>query len=288
MKQAWIGMMMAAVLALPALAASPPLPRIKPGAAVTAPLPSVPLPRLKPGTVPDAPGAAVKPRTRLALPPAQEPAPPATGKVRPGLPQAAPVPLPSPAGEWRSQDIAAGRDACRQQLKGLDMVWSEAPAMGHPGGCGAAAPILVSQVAGLAIEPPALTSCAMAAGLHQWVSQTVRGAAQGQLGQRVTGLRNATAYACRGRNGARLGKLSEHAYANALDISAFRLADGSAVTVKEDWGLGLSHKAAFLKTVHGGLCRVFTTVLGPGSDGYHEDHFHTDMKARRGGYRICQ
>ena len=288
MKQTWFGVMMAAVLAFPALAASPPLPRIKPGAAVTTPLPSVPLPRLKPGTAPAAPAAAANPRPAKAPAPAQGPEPPATAKVRPGLPQAAPVPLPSPAGEWRSQDIAAGRAACRQQLKGLAIVWSEAPAMGHPGGCGTPAPILVSQVAGLAIEPPAVTSCVMAAGLHQWVSQTVRVAAQGQLGQKVTGLHNATAYACRGRNGARLGKLSEHAYANALDISAFRLADGAALTVKDDWDRGLTRKAAFLKMVHGGLCQVFTTVLGPGSDGYHEDHFHVDMKGRRGGYRICQ
>jgi hypothetical protein len=29
-------------------------------------------------------------------------------------------------------------------------------------------------------------------------------------------------------------------------------------------------------------------VLGPGSDGYHEDHIHLDLMERRGNYRICQ
>jgi hypothetical protein len=29
-------------------------------------------------------------------------------------------------------------------------------------------------------------------------------------------------------------------------------------------------------------------VLGPGSDGYHEDHVHVDLAERRGGYRMCQ
>jgi hypothetical protein len=30
------------------------------------------------------------------------------------------------------------------------------------------------------------------------------------------------------------------------------------------------------------------TVLGPGSDGYHEEHVHVDLAERRGGYRICE
>jgi len=35
-------------------------------------------------------------------------------------------------------------------------------------------------------------------------------------------------------------------------------------------------------------CARFTTVLGPGSDGYHEDHIHVDLMERHSGYRICQ
>jgi hypothetical protein len=35
-------------------------------------------------------------------------------------------------------------------------------------------------------------------------------------------------------------------------------------------------------------CTRFSTVLGPGSDGYHEDHIHLDLMERRNNYRICQ
>ena len=35
-------------------------------------------------------------------------------------------------------------------------------------------------------------------------------------------------------------------------------------------------------------CARFMTVLGPGSDGFHEDHIHIDLAERRSGYRICQ
>ena len=29
-------------------------------------------------------------------------------------------------------------------------------------------------------------------------------------------------------------------------------------------------------------------MLGPGSDGYHEDHIHLDLMERRNNYKICQ
>ena len=35
-------------------------------------------------------------------------------------------------------------------------------------------------------------------------------------------------------------------------------------------------------------CARFTTVLGPGSDGYHNEHIHLDLAERSHGYRICQ
>ena len=42
------------------------------------------------------------------------------------------------------------------------------------------------------------------------------------------------------------------------------------------------------ETVLHSVCARFSTVLGPGSDGYHEDHIHLDLMERRNDYRICQ
>ena len=36
------------------------------------------------------------------------------------------------------------------------------------------------------------------------------------------------------------------------------------------------------------VCARFTTVLGPGSDGYREDHIHLDLMERHNNYKICQ
>jgi hypothetical protein len=52
--------------------------------------------------------------------------------------------------------------------------------------------------------------------------------------------------------------------------------------------IGLSPRAEFLKQVRKEACASFTTVLGPGSDPYHGDHFHVDALQRKNGFRICQ
>ena len=36
------------------------------------------------------------------------------------------------------------------------------------------------------------------------------------------------------------------------------------------------------------VCARFSTVLGPGSDWYHEDHIHLDLMERHNNYKICQ
>ena len=94
---------------------------------------------------------------------------------------------------------------------------------------------------------------------------------------------NYASYDCRGRNNVANARTSEHGYANALDIRGVRLADGKFVqwtdrTVAKDVREGLRKDA----------CARFTTVLGPGSDGHHEEHIHVDLAERRGGYRLCQ
>jgi hypothetical protein len=74
-------------------------------------------------------------------------------------------------------------------------------------------------------------------------------------------------------------KLSEHARANALDIRAIRLKGGRGVRLTDP---AVSKDLRIAVRV----CERFTTVLGPGADGYDEDHIHIDLAVRRGGYRI--
>jgi hypothetical protein len=90
-------------------------------------------------------------------------------------------------------------------------------------------------------------------------------------------------FSCRGRNRQSSGKLSEHGKGNAVDVRGFTLADGRFISLT-DVHVSKDMREALRESA----CARFTTVLGPGSDGYHEEHIHLDMLERRNGYRICQ
>jgi hypothetical protein len=93
-------------------------------------------------------------------------------------------------------------------------------------------------------------------------------------------------YVCRPRNNVAGAKMSEHAHANAVDIMsiAFPARDPLIIGSSEE----TKTEGEFLAAVRKGACDYFTTVLGPGSDAAHAEHFHFDMAERRGGYRLCE
>ena len=88
-------------------------------------------------------------------------------------------------------------------------------------------------------------------------------------------------------NGNSNARISEHAFGNALDIAAFTLADGRRITVRDGWR-GLPQEQGFLRDVQAGACERFNTVLAPGSNSHHADHFHVDLMRRSSGRVICE
>lgn len=155
-------------------------------------------------------------------------------------------------------------------------------ALGGPSVCGTARPFEMSAAAGgrVALRPAALLRCPMIPQVERWVADVVEPAARRHFGVALVEIKVAASYSCRPINHVSGGKLSEHGYANALDVSTFILADGRKITVKGGW-YGDPTEAAFLRSVHNGACREFSTVLGPNYDRAHHDHFHLDL-ARRG------
>lgn len=142
---------------------------------------------------------------------------------------------------------------------------------------------------GIAFVPAAPgTSCPVAAALSLWEWEVVQPAAQRHFGAAVARIEHLGSYSCRRMYGRSAGDWSEHATADAIDIAAFRLADGTRIGVAEDWGEG-GEKAAFLREVRTGACRLFSTVLSPDYNAAHRDHLHLD-EAERGewGWRTCR
>jgi hypothetical protein len=157
-----------------------------------------------------------------------------------------------------------------------------------PGSCGMVQPFRVSAFAGgnVGLTSRALLACPMLPAIDRWVMETVRPAARIYFRAELVEMKVGS-YACRNKNHSWGGSKSEHAFGNALDVMAFTLADGRTITVAKGWR-GSRHEQEFLREVLVGSCRVFSTVLGPGADPYHYDHFHLDLARHADGRRICK
>jgi len=144
----------------------------------------------------------------------------------------------------------------------------------------------MAMVAPVEVKPAATLACPVVSALDRWMADAVQPAAHKWFGQPVAEIRQISAYSCRGMNGQRGARISEHSFGNALDIAAFVLADGRRITVKNGWR-GAAEEQGFLRDVQGAACDHFTTVLAPGSNRFHYDHFHVDLMRRASGRRIC-
>lgn len=131
------------------------------------------------------------------------------------------------------------------------------------------------------------TSCPVAAALAVWQWHVVAPAAEAELGSRVVAVEHLGAYSCRRLYGRNDGPFSEHATANAIDIAAFRLADGRQVSIVGDWD-GDPAERRFLRRVRDGACSLFATVLSPDYNAAHRDHFHLDQAARGRFGGVCR
>jgi hypothetical protein len=150
------------------------------------------------------------------------------------------LPGDAPTVAWTDAEVAAAKADCAKKLAGVALEYEQLPPL-KEGICGAPAPIRVTSIGSVpkvAIDPPATVTCSVAAGVGTWLDKTVQPKARALMGAPVIKLHNATSYACRNRYGGETTPLSEHALANALDISEFVFQTGKTVTVLAAWPHG--------------------------------------------------
>ncbi len=124
-------------------------------------------------------------------------------------------------------------------------------------------------------------TCVQTAVLYSWERHVARPASVEILGSPIARIESYGSFSC--RNIAGTDRKSQHAFANAVDISGFRLEDGRLINVETHWDNG-GPEGEFLKEVHKGACRLFSVTLGPDYNAAHADHFHMDM----GPGRTCR
>jgi len=203
--------------------------------------------------------------------------------------QAVPLPRPRPAQAAIAPPAEpAPPSACRLRLTAELAVAPSVEPPAATGECGIEDPVRLEAVVlrdktRVAVTPPALLRCTFAEEIAHWVRQDLAPAVRA-LDTTLKGIDNYASYDCRGRNRIVGAKLSEHGKGNALDIRSLKLANGTQLELTDP------HAAKdFREGLRKSACARFSTVLGPGSDGYHENHVHVDLMERRSGYgRMCQ
>jgi len=137
---------------------------------------------------------------------------------------------------------------------------------------------LRSDTASLAVANLGPVSCPLAGTFAAWARFGVDRAAQQILGSPLVRIETMGSYSCRTVAGT--DRMSAHATAKAIDVSAFLLADGRRISVRGDWHAGPPQVRAFLQTVHASACKRFGTTLGPDYNAAHHDHLHLELSGR--------
>ena len=234
---------------------------------------AIPLPQPRP--------AAAPPRL------VEAPAGPAVDIMPKPRPAEAPGAVEKPADIPPAAAAPVPPSACRLALSDAIAVAPSIPDITGPGACGGVdlvrlEAVILRDMTRLPLKPAATLRCEMATVVAAWLRDDIAPLAV-SLGSAPAALDNFDSFDCRGRNRVSGAKVSEHGHANALDIRAIALKNGTSIALT-DRATPRESREKVLQSA----CARFTTVLGPGSDGYHEDHIHLDLADRRSGYRICQ
>lgn len=134
---------------------------------------------------------------------------------------------------------------------------------------------------GVRYSPAPVVSCGLALALARF-DEVLQQRAVEAFGSRVRSVRHLGTYSC--RNMARFpGWVSEHSYANAIDVKSLQLESWRTINVSSYQRAQATEDARFLRDVARALFdeAIFSVVLTPAYDRLHHDHFHLDLARYR-------
>ncbi len=250
-----LALLLALLIALPAPAQdAPPIPRERPEARTAPPATdAAPLPRRQ--TEPQQPVEVIVPE----------------------------IPPPPPPRIYQA--------ACPAVLAG--QVEATMPEPVAEGACGERSPLSVTGVLVhgrmVPLSGAVIVNCGVASLLPMW-AEAIDGYLMSREDTRLTRILVGTSYFCRNRNNALRGNVSEHGFANALDVVGFELEDGRTISLPDGWIDPASSAGRLLRFAHDSACSLFTTTLGPEANELHRDHLHVDLgcHGRNCTARLCE
>ena len=210
-----------------------------------------------------------------------------------GLPAAAAVPLPRPRPPIAAAPaVAVATDHgpptdCDKRLAAL-AVFLPMPTLTGPGACGGpdlveVDAVLLADGSRVAVEPKAMLRCEMAGIAGRLAAR--RGGAAAQAAQFAAASRSRTPIPT---NAAAATASSAPRSASTARATPSTCAASCWPTAARSCSPIPPSRRTLREELRQSACGRFTTVLGPGSDGYHEQHIHLDVIQRHNGYRICE
>ncbi len=184
-----------------------------------------------------------------------------------------------PIGQRQVPAVPKGAELkqCLADLKQLRAQYALLPDQDRGAGCSTYSSVALTSI-GIPITNITAIQCPLARTLALWARDAVQPAARNVFGSPVVRLESMGSYSCRNVIGRpqMAGTRSEHATANAVDISGFVLADGRRITIENGWH-GPDDERRFLRSIRGSACKRFQTVLSPDFNAAHHDHLHFDL-----------
>lgn len=177
--------------------------------------------------------------------------------------------------------------SCRSELRRLGVSFRDVARISDGPTCGIDYPIELSGLSsGVAIRPAVKLNCQITLAFAKWVKFELVPSSRFRYLSGVERITPMGGYSCRKMNSRASNPWSEHARGNAIDIGTITLKNGKEIDVRQKSFFAFREKG-LLKAVRSDSCKYFSTVLGPGSDPNHWNHFHFDLRTRKSGYRHC-
>jgi hypothetical protein len=209
--------------------------------------------------------------------------------LRPNNPMSEPMmsePAPAPAvpGVMPTSELS-----CRRELKRMGVVFTDKPPISNGPACQVPYPISLQGLSGsIGVKPAVTLNCQVTLAFAKWVKNELAPSARFRYWSGIKTIQPLGGYSCRRMNNSRqkYNPMSEHAHGNAIDVGKFVLKSGRAIDVRKK-GLFSFREGKLLQAVRTDSCKYFNTVLGPGSNPEHWNHFHFDLRERKSGKVYC-
>jgi hypothetical protein len=209
--------------------------------------------------------------------------------LRPNNPMSDNLPMSQRDVPWQREVMPQTEVSCRAELRRLGVEFEDRPRISQGPSCGIAYPVKLSGLSGnIDVKPAVTLNCQVTLAFAKWVKNELAPSARYRYLTGVQKIVPMGGYSCRRMNNSRQrnNPMSEHAKGNAIDIGQIVLKDGHEIDVRKK-GLFSLREGGLLKSVRSDSCKYFNTVLGPGSNAEHWNHFHFDLRSRKSGRRHC-